>query len=115
MSDTATILTAVLIDPDDDSETVLGAVSAGNDGILNIVSSEGNYGPLLDEVIGAVNDQETIRIRAGGEEKFELINERFERNDPGILDAVKKYLSHHYGVELRTSPAGIDEEVADLE
>jgi hypothetical protein len=115
MNGTATTLTAVLIDPDDGSETVLGTVSAGADGILSIVSSADNYGPLLDEIVSSVNGKETIRVRVPGEGKFKITSERHERDDPGILDAVKQYLSHLYGVELRASAAGVDEEVADLE
>lgn len=115
MNGTATTLTAVLIDPDDGSETLLGAVSAGDDGILSIVSSVGNYGQLLDEIVASVNGKETIRVRVPGTAKFQITTERHERDDPGILDAVRKYLKHYYGVELRASAAGVDEQVADLE
>ena len=115
MNGTATTLTAVLIDPDDDSETVLGTITAGADGILSPVAPADNYGELLDEILASVNEKETIRVRVPGTGKFEITTERYERTDPGILDAVKQYLSHYYGVELRASAAGVDDLVEDLQ
>lgn len=114
MSDTVKKLTAVLIDPDDGSETVLGTVEVAADRMLYTDESAPPHEELLDEILASINAEETIRVRVPGKAKFQITTERYERSDAGFLDAVKQYLSHYYGVELRESAAGLDDDVQEL-
>lgn len=104
---------AILLDPKDDSEVAVATVAADDEGRLTQLRTTPGYDGVLDDVINELNAKDTIRVRTPAKQKFAITTERFERSHPGIVEAVRRYASHYYGLELRDA-AAVSEQFEDL-
>lgn len=100
MSENARVV-AVHVDPDDQTESLLGELIVAADGQLRLVAAAPATLDFLDGLVESLNAKDSVNLKGPGEEKYALSAEEHKRTDAGFVDALKRYLGQFYSIELR--------------
>lgn len=93
-------LQVVHVDPDDGTETPLGEVDYGGDGMLSLVEAVEGQEAFLDEFVDEMNGQEELNLKVPGEEKFSLTARTYRRGDADFFSGLRDYARHYFAVAL---------------
>jgi hypothetical protein len=106
---------ASFTDPDDDTETYLGRVTAGPGGVLSVTAAEPANEPALRRFVEELNGKEELRVKVpptADDERFALVGRTYSRSRPDFLDGLRRYAEMNYGIRLRTD-ADVRRELAE--
>lgn len=104
----AGIQTVVLVDPDDQSESVIGEFELATDGLLELRSAEGPCEEFLSDVVDSINQKDVLSVKVPGKKKYAVSTRYYSRDGDDFLDGLKTYLNHYYSLELRSSQDLVD-------
>ena len=112
---TGVLFHASFTDPDDDTETYLGRVTAGPGGVLSITAAEPANEKFLRGFVDELNAKAELRVKVpptANDERFDLVGLAYSRTSPDFLDGLRRYAEMNYGVKLRTD-ADVRRELAE--
>ena len=98
-------LNAIYVDPEDETETVLGEVAVSPDGQVSVISAHQEHLGFLEEFANAVNQKAVLHVKTApppGAPMFQLRGRAYDRSDPKFVEGLKLWAGKYYALKLCT-------------